>query len=66
MPEQLSSVLGEAAVKRLASSRSYARGEAYFDEGRVGLLRDGADRVSATVQGSESYTVELRVQKGLL
>ncbi len=53
-------------MKRLASPRSYARGEAYLDEGRVGLLRAGADRVSATVQGSESYTVELRAQKGLL
>jgi uncharacterized Zn finger protein len=66
MLEQLSTVLSATAVKRLASSRSYARGEAYFDEGRVGPLRAGADRVSATVHGSESYTVELGIEKGLL
>ncbi len=66
MPEELSSVLSEAIVERLASPRSFARGAAYLDEGRVGPLRMGAGRVNATVQGSESYAVELRVSDGRL
>jgi uncharacterized Zn finger protein len=66
VPEQLSSVLSEAIVKRLASPRSFARGAAYLDEGRVGPLRMDAGRVNATVQGSESYAVELRVSDGRL
>jgi len=66
MPEQLSGVLSEAVVERLASPRSLQRGAAYLDEGRVGLLRVGTERVNATVQGSESYTVELRLSDGRL
>jgi uncharacterized Zn finger protein len=66
MPEQLSSVLGEAIVERLASPRSFARGAAYLDEGRVGPLRMDAGRVNATVQGSESYAIELRISDGRL
>ena len=65
MPE-LSSVLSEAVVERLASPRSFERGEAYLDEGRVGPLRVGAGRINATVQGSESYTVELRLSNSQL
>jgi uncharacterized Zn finger protein len=63
MPE-LSSVLSEAVVQRLASRRSLERGMIYLDEGRVGPLRVGARRVNATVQGSESYAVELRADEG--
>lgn len=66
MPEELSNVLSEAIVERLASPRSFARGAAYLDEGRVGPLRMGAGRVNAAVQGSESYAVELRVSDGRL
>lgn len=66
MPEQLSSVLSEVIVKRLASPRSFERGVAYLGERRVGPLRTGARRVSATVQGAEDYTVELCADEGSL
>jgi uncharacterized Zn finger protein len=66
MPEQLSGVLNEAIVRSLASPRSYSRGTAYLDEGRVGPLRVGAERVNATVQGNDGYTVELRASEGQL
>src|SRR5665213_839368 len=66
MLEQLSNVLSEAIVERLSSLRSFARGTAYLDEGRVGPSRMGAGRVNATVQGSESYAVELRISDGRL
>lgn len=60
MSDRLSSVLNEAVIERLASPRSFGRGVGYFQEGRVGPLRAGAERVSATVQGAADYTVKLR------
>lgn len=62
MSERLSSVLNEAVVERLASSRSFGRGDTYFREGRVGPLRTTAGRVSATVQGAADYAVKLRAE----
>ncbi len=60
MSDRLSSVLNEAVIERLASPRSFGRGVGYYQEGRVGPLRAGAERVSATVQGAADYTVKLR------
>ena len=66
MSVQLSSVLNEAVIERLASPRSFGRGASYFEEGRVGPLRADAGRVSATVQGAADYAVQLRAaQDGL-
>jgi uncharacterized Zn finger protein len=62
----LSIVLDEATVERLASPRSFERGVEYFGEGRVGALRVGAGRISATVQGAERYDVELAADAGRL
>lgn len=64
MSDQLSSVLNEAVIERLASPRSFGRGEGYFEEGRVGPLRADAGRVSATVQGAADYVVQLRAEEG--
>jgi len=66
MPDELSKALHKATVTRLASAPSYERGLAYLEAGRVGLLRASAGRVGATVQGSESYLVELRAEGGKL
>jgi uncharacterized Zn finger protein len=63
MSVQLSSVLNEAVIERLASSRSFGRGASYCEEGRVGPLRADAGRVSATVQGAADYAVQLRAGK---
>jgi hypothetical protein len=54
----------DAAVGR--SAPSYERGLVYLDAGRVGPLRVSAERVAATVQGSEDYLVELRAEGGKL
>jgi uncharacterized Zn finger protein len=50
-----------ADVRRLAGSRFYQRGEAYFREGRVHNLRVDQGRVSATVAGTHRYRVTLGV-----
>jgi uncharacterized Zn finger protein len=64
--DPLSTVLDEAIVARLSSPRSFERGAAYFEQGRVGALRASAGRIAATVQGSEPYAVELRADNGRL
>ena len=65
MSDRLASVLNEAVVERLASRRSLARGRGYLEDGRVGPLRTSTKRVSATVQGTARYTVELRAERGV-
>jgi len=55
----LKSVLTHEMLQELAGGRSFARGEAYADDGRVsGLIEDG-ERVIAEVQGTHDYHVEL-------
>jgi uncharacterized Zn finger protein len=48
------------ALQNLASAAVFARGEAYYEEGRVGPLREAGRKISARVDGSETYHVELR------
>jgi len=62
MPDGLSQAVSTATVAGLASARSYERGLAYFEAGRVGPLRASTRRAGATVQGSEAYSVELRAE----
>lgn len=64
MSDLLSTVLNEAIVVRLASTRSFERGVAYLEDGHVGALRVSAGRIAATVQGAESYAVELGADGG--
>lgn len=59
MPRPLADVLDIPTVARLAGPRSFGRGRAYADEGAVGRLTVGDDRVSAAVQGTQAYRVEL-------
>jgi len=56
----------DKAVAGFASTPSYERGLTYLEAGRVGPLRASAERVGATVQGSEDYLVELRAKGGKL
>jgi uncharacterized Zn finger protein len=48
------------SLKNLADAAVFARGEAYYEEGRVGPLRDAGRKIAARVEGSETYHVELR------
>jgi len=48
------------AIRRLAGSRSYARGEDYFHGEQVSELKTGKGRIVATVYGTYPYRVVLR------
>ena len=47
------------ALREFAGEQVFARGEGYFRAGAVQLLALEADRVFATVSGTENYTVTL-------
>jgi uncharacterized Zn finger protein len=64
MVDSLAAVLSEPVVASLATPRSYERGVVYLEEGRVGRLRVLAGRVRASVEGAETYTVELAAADG--
>src|SRR5690349_21052276 len=63
---QLKNVLTRNALRRLAGARSFERGEDYFDGGRVTSLVEHRGKLTAIVQGSEDYRVELSVRIGEL
>ncbi|MDQ2855763.1 MAG: hypothetical protein M3R68_05505 [Acidobacteriota bacterium] len=50
-------------LKRLAPNRSFARGEAYFKEGRVHSLATYEGTCTAIVSGQDDYCVTLRSTK---
>ena len=47
-------------LKRLCNDRSFARGEAYFNEGRVRNLAEEDGVLIAVVSGQKDYRVKLR------
>lgn len=51
--------LSRSAVRALAGERYFARGEAYFNEGRVRGLTEYKGKVAAKVAGTEDYRVKL-------
>jgi uncharacterized Zn finger protein len=50
-------------LKNLAGVTVFARGEAYYEDGRVGPLRETGRKIDARVEGSETYHVELRDER---
>ncbi len=53
-------------LENLAGAAAFKRGEAYFSTGSVGHLSDTGDKISAQVEGTETYRVELRDDDGNL
>lgn len=53
-------VINLLELKRLATARSFARGEAYFNDGRVHSLAAHAGTCTAIVRGQDDYSVTLR------
>ena len=65
-PSDLKQVLTRQAIRQLAGSRSFERGEEYFDSGQVLTLVEHAGQLTATVQGTDAYRVVLSVEDGAL
>jgi uncharacterized Zn finger protein len=56
---KLASVLDRALLLSLADERCFARGEAYFAEGRIRSITEWDGVVEAQVEGTETYSVKL-------
>ena len=63
MPTSRLDNLTHLDLHRLAGERYFARGEAYFNEGRVSGLTEYQGKVSAEVVGTEDYRVKLWADK---
>lgn len=59
----LTTLLDRRTLRRLAGTRSFARGEAYYTNGLVGSLTEDRSTITAKVRGTESYRVTLRAAK---
>lgn len=55
----LDKLITEKNLENLAGTGAFQRGRAYFSVGSVGPLRDTGKKVSARVEGTETYRVEL-------
>lgn len=55
----LDNLISRAIIKDLAGTAALQRGEEYFSIGAVGRLRATHDTISARVEGTETYRVEL-------
>jgi len=56
----LGELINRAILEDLAGATVFRRGEEYFSAGAVERLRATDDKVTARVEGTETYQVELR------
>ena len=54
--------LSQELLKKLAGAAAYARGVDYFKHGHVTDLNHDKQRITATVEGSDTYAVTLRLR----
>ena len=62
----LNTLITRDTLENLAGTAAFQRGEAYFSADSVGQLSDSDDKISAQVEGTETYRVELRDDDGNL
>jgi uncharacterized Zn finger protein len=62
----LATLINRNVLEALAGGTAFQRGEEYFAVGAVGRLRAQEDKVSAKVEGTETYQVELWDEDGEL
>lgn len=60
----LDDLITRASLEDLAGSTAFRRGEEYFSVGAVERLRATDDKITARVEGTETYQVELRDDDG--
>ena len=60
----LNELITRASLEDLAGSTAFRRGEEYFSVGAVERFRATDDKVTARVEGTETYQVELRDDDG--
>lgn len=58
-PPSFQKILNLPALRRMAGSRSFARGEDYFNDENVGRLIEHDAVISAKVEGTQTYRVKL-------
>ncbi len=51
--------VSDSLLQRLAGEAAFARGSAYYADGRVGELRQAGRKIFAEVTGNQNYTVSL-------
>ena len=66
MSQSALNTLSVREIRQLAGERFFARGEKYFDEGRVHGLTEYRGQVAAKVAGTEDYRVKLWAERGRL
>ena len=59
-------LINRAVLERLAGATTFRRGEEYFSVGAVEHLRVTGDKITASVEGSKIYRVDLRNDDGKL
>lgn len=57
-------LITHAVLESLAGTTAFQRGEKYFSAGAVERLRVSGDKITARVEGTETYQVELRDDDG--
>ncbi len=57
-------LISRATLEDLAGTTAFHRGDEYFSVGAVGRLRVTEDKITAKVQGTETYRVDLRDDDG--
>lgn len=60
----LDELISRATLEDLAGTTAFHRGEEYFSVGAVGRRRAAENKISARVEGTETYRVELRDDDG--
>jgi uncharacterized Zn finger protein len=60
----LDDLISRANLEDLAGTAAFRRGEEYFSVGAVGRLRAADNKITARVEGTETYQIELRDDDG--
>jgi uncharacterized Zn finger protein len=60
----LQQAFGRGELRQLATGRTFERGLAYAEAGRVSNLKRGDHEVTATVRGNRAYRIRLWVEDG--